>query len=278
MSEATGAPDVPPRPAAETETGGDPARPGGDADEAESLLSRLRANGEIPTHVAVIMDGNGRWARERDLPRWEGHRRGMEAVRACVKGALAAGVEHLTLYAFSQQNWERPRDEVEALMELLEDFVEREKEELLEQGVRAQVFGDLERLPDGARAAVEELHRFTRPADRLHLHIAISYGSRAEIVQAARKLARLSVLGAVRPEEIDEERFSEQLYTAGWPDPDLLIRTSGERRISNFLLWQIAYSELYLTPVLWPEFDRAELYRALLDFQDRERRYGRVEA
>lgn len=250
----------------------------GTEEDAGELLERVREGGAVPAHVAVIMDGNGRWARDRGLPRWEGHRRGMESVRESVKAALEAGVEHLTLYAFSQENWRRPDEEIEALMGLLEEFVEREKEELLEQGVRARVFGELEHLPDAALAAVEELQSFTREAEELQLNLAISYGARAEIVQAARKLARKAVLGTLRPEDVDEERFARELYTGGWPDPDLLVRTSGEMRLSNFLLWQVAYAELHVTPVLWPDFDRAEFHRALLEYQGRERRFGRVEA
>jgi len=241
------------------------------------LLARIRAEGRIPRHVAVIMDGNGRWARERDLPRWEGHRRGMEAVRETVEGAIEAGSEYLTLYAFSLENWERPEPEVAALMELLEEYVEKEKEDLRRNGVSVQVFGDLEPLPEAGRRAVEELQSHTREGDRLQLNLAISYGGRAEIVEAARQLARLAVLGRLRPEEVDEERFQEQLYTAGWPDPDLLVRTSGEERVSNFLLWQIAYAEIHVTRVLWPDFDRADLFRAILDYQGRERRFGRVQ-
>jgi undecaprenyl diphosphate synthase len=259
-------------------TEGSEEQGGGDPRDRAELLDRVRRGGEVPTHIAMIMDGNGRWARERGLPRWEGHRRGMEAVRESVKGCLEAGVEHLTLYAFSQENWERPTREVEALMDLLQEFVEREKRELRENGVRARVFGQLDELPARARSAVEELESFTRPADRLSLNLAISYGSRAEIVHAARQLARLVELGTLRPEEIDEERLGRELYTADWPDPDLLVRTSGERRLSNFLLWQLAYAELYVTEVLWPDFGRGDLYRAILDFQGRERRFGRVEA
>lgn len=251
---------------------------GGGGGDAGALLERVRDGGVVPGHVALIMDGNGRWADDRGLPRWEGHRRGMESVRESVKAALEAGVDHLTLYAFSQENWRRPDEEIEALMGLLEEFVEREKEELLEQGVRARVFGELEHLPAPALAAVEELQSFTREADELQLNLAISYGARAEIVQAARKLARKAVLGTLRPEEIDEGRFADELYTAGWPDPDLLVRTSGEMRLSNFLLWQVAYAELYVTPVLWPDFDRAEFHRALLEYRGRDRRFGRVEA
>lgn len=245
---------------------------------ADRLLERIREGGEVPRHVAVIMDGNGRWARDRGLPRWEGHRKGMEAVRETVKASLEAGLEHLTLYAFSRENWARPEEEVDALMDLLREFVDREKEDLREQGVRVQVFGELDDLPASARRAAEELQSHTRPGDRLGLNLAISYAGRAEIVQAARKLARMAVLEALRPEEITEERFARELYTAEWPDPDLLVRTSGEERISNFLLWQIAYAEIHVTEVLWPDFGRSDLFRALLDYRSRERRFGRVEA
>lgn len=247
------------------------------ADEAPELRDRV-LEGEVPRHVAVIMDGNGRWAARRDLPRWEGHRRGMETVRQVVKASLAVGLEHLTLYAFSEENWERPAPEVEALMELLQEYVESEKEELREQGVRVQVFGDLERLSDPASRAVDELQDATRDGGELQLNLAISYGARTEIVQATRRLAELSVLGALRPEQITEDRFEEELYTAGWPDPDLLIRTSGERRLSNFLLWQVAYAELHVSEVLWPSFGRGDFYEAILDYQSRERRFGRVKA
>lgn len=250
----------------------------GDRSEGDALLERLREGEGGPAHVAVIMDGNGRWARERGLPRWEGHRRGMEAVRATVKASLEAGLDHLTLYAFSRENWARPAEEVDALMELLREFVDREKEELRDEGVRVQVFGELDDLPASARRAAEELQSHTREGDRLRLNLAISYAGRAEIVQAARKLARLAVLEAVRPEEITEERFARELYTSGWPDPDLLVRTSGEERVSNFLLWQIAYAEIHVTDVLWPDFGREDLFRALLDYRGRERRFGRVEA
>lgn len=246
--------------------------------EAEELLARIREGGPVPVHIAVIMDGNGRWARGRGLPRWAGHRRGMDAVRETVEGCLEAGVRHVTLYAFSAENWRRPPEEVSALMELLKEFVEREKEDLREHGVRVRVFGELDRLPDGARKAVEEIQHHTREGDDLDLNLAISYSSRAEIVGAARTLASMAALGALAPEEITEDRFEEELYTAGFPDPDLLIRTSGELRLSNFLLWQAAYSEIHVTPTLWPDFGREDLYRAIVDFQGRERRFGRVEA
>ena len=246
------------------------------SERGDALLTEIRAAGPAPDHVAVIMDGNGRWARDRGLPRWEGHRRGMQAVRETVKSSLELELGHLTLYAFSVQNWDRPEGEVSALMELLEEYVGSEKEELAEQGVRVRVFGDLDRLPEGSRRAVDELQSATRDGDRMQLNLAISYGSRSEIVFAARRLAKLVALGALRPEEIDEERFQDELYTAGWPDPDLLIRTSGERRLSNFLLWQAAYAELYVSEVLWPDFGREELFTAIRDFQNRDRRFGRV--
>ena len=247
-------------------------------DDAASreLLAQLRT-GQVPRHVAVIMDGNGRWARGRGLPRWEGHRAGMRAVREAIEGAIEAEVGHLTLYAFSQENWRRPRIEVLALMELLREYVEREKEELIQEGVRVSVFGERARLSDETEAAIRDLEEATRGGDRLQLHLAISYGSRSEIARSARRLARHCVEGRLRPEEIDEERFAAELYPAAWPDPDLLLRTSGEHRISNFLLWQIAYAELYVTPVLWPDFDRGRLFEAILDFQHRDRRFGRVE-
>lgn len=258
-----------------------PGAPGGRGgpEEAGELLARIRDSARaVPGHVAMIMDGNGRWARQRGLPRWEGHRQGMEAVRESVEGALRVGMAHLTLYAFSQENWQRPAEEVGALMDLLREFVRREKGELRENGVRVRVFGELEDLPPEALSAVEELQSFTAPGEELRLNLAISYGSRAEIVQATRTLARKVLLGTLRPEEIDEERLARELYTGDWPDPDLLVRTSGEQRLSNFLLWQLAYAEIYVTPVLWPDFDRSELYRAILDFQGRERRFGRVGA
>jgi undecaprenyl diphosphate synthase len=201
----------------------------------------------------------------------------MESVRESVKGALRLGLEHLTLYAFSQENWARPAEEVEALMDLLQEFVRREKEELRENGVRVRVFGELESLPARALAAVEELQSHTGACEELQLNLAISYGSRAEIVHAARTLARKAVLGTLRPEDIDEDRFARELYTAEWPDPDLLVRTSGEQRLSNFLLWQLAYAELHVTRVMWPDFDRREFYRAVLEYLGRERRFGRVE-
>lgn len=242
------------------------------------LLIALQESGELPRHVALIMDGNGRWAAERRLPRWVGHREGMKSVRRCVEGAIEAGLEHLTLYAFSRENWGRPPEEVSALMSLLVEYVDRERHELRERGVRVRVFGDLSRLSEPALRSVRLLEETTRAGARLGLHIAVSYGSRDEIVRAARRLAEEVAAGRLAPDAIDAGRFEAELWTSGIPDPDLLVRTSGEMRISNFLLWQIAYAEIYVTPVLWPDFGKAELFEALLEFGRRERRFGKVSA
>jgi undecaprenyl diphosphate synthase len=242
------------------------------------LLASLRAHGHVPRHVAIIMDGNGRWARGRLLPRPLGHRSGMKSVREVIEGAVEAGVEYLSLFAFSRENWDRPADEVDALMSLLEEYVAREVEELVDKGVRVRVLGDLTRLTPSAADAVSLVMRRTAANTRLTLNLFISYGSRDEILRATRELAREVATGTLTPEQIDEATFSSRLYTADCPDPDLLIRTSGERRISNFLLWQVAYAELYISPVLWPDFTRRELFEAIRDYQLRERRFGRVSA
>ena len=243
---------------------------------AGELLARIRVHGAIPRHIAIIMDGNGRWARERSMPRPFGHRSGMKSVRAVVEAAIEVGLETLSLFAFSQENWQRPSTEVSALMTLLEEYIAREVDELRERGVRVTVFGELDRLTPAAAAAVDRVMAETAHNDTLRLNLFISYGGRAELVRAARLLARDAVEGRVRPEEIDEGEIRQRLFTADIPDPDLLIRTSGEYRLSNFLLWQIAYAELYISPVLWPDFGRRELFEAILDFQSRERRFGRV--
>ena len=242
----------------------------------DDLLQQLKVHGVVPAHVAIIMDGNGRWARGRKLPRPLGHHAGMRAVREVVAGCLEAGVEVLTLFAFSQENWQRPAPEIEALMGLLEEYIAREADELREKQVTVRILGDLERLGASARAAVERVMAHTAGGDALALNLCISYSSRAEIARAARLLAEDAAAGRLDPAEIDEDRFAQQLYTAPWPDPDLVIRTSGEMRISNFLLWQLAYAELYVTPVLWPDFTRRNIFEAILDYQRRERRFGRV--
>jgi undecaprenyl diphosphate synthase len=245
---------------------------------AADLLARLRVGGIVPRHVAIIMDGNGRWARERHLPRPLGHRSGMRAVRDTVEGAIEAGIDVLSLFAFSQENWQRPATEVSALMSLLEEYIARESDHLDEQGVRVCVLGDLARLTPSAARAVGDIVARTAVNSRLVLNLFISYGSRAELVRAARLLARDVHEGRLLPADIDEDTFRERLYTAECPDPDLLIRTSGEQRISNFLLWQAAYAELYMSPVLWPDFRRRDLFEAILAFQRRERRFGRITA
>jgi undecaprenyl diphosphate synthase len=242
----------------------------------DSALEQVRLHGAVPQHIAIIMDGNGRWARGRSLPRPLGHHAGMEAVREVVAGCLDAGVEVLSLFAFSTENWQRPQSEIDALMGLLEEYIARETEELRAKGVRVRVLGDLDRLSDSGREAVERVMRATEDGGALSLNLCISYSSRAELARAARLLAESVAQGRLRPEDIDEESFAARLYTAGFPDPDLLIRTSGEMRISNFLLWQLAYAEFYVTPVLWPDFTREHLFEAVLDFQRRDRRFGRV--
>ena len=245
---------------------------------AADLLAQIRVHGAIPRHVAIIMDGNGRWARERRMPRPFGHRSGMRAVREVVEGAVEVGLDELSLFAFSQENWQRPTTEITALMSLLEEYVAREADELDERGVRVRAFGALERLTPEAEAAVERVVTLTAGNDRLTLNLFISYGARAELVRAARLIAEDAAAGRLDPVRVDEAEVASRLYTAGSPDPDLLIRTSGEQRISNFLLWQVAYSELYLSRVLWPDFTRGDLYEAIRDFQLRERRFGRVHA
>jgi undecaprenyl diphosphate synthase len=245
---------------------------------ADDLLDQIRIQGIVPAHVAVIMDGNGRWARERSLPRPLGHAAGMTAVREAVEGCLDAGVGVLTLFAFSQENWQRPAEEIEALMSLLETYIARELEQLRARGVRARILGDVARLPAGARAALDRIVGETAAGSQLDLNLCISYSSRAEIARAARLLAEEIEAGTLHPAEIDEQAVARRLYTASIPDPDLLIRTSGEMRISNFLLWQLAYAELYVTPVLWPDFTRRDLFEAILAFQRRDRRFGRVTA
>ncbi|MGH7538748.1 MAG: isoprenyl transferase [Gemmatimonadales bacterium] len=244
----------------------------------DELLTQIRLTGAVPRHVAIIMDGNGRWARERRLPRTLGHRAGMTAVREAVEGAAEAGVGVLTLFAFSEENWKRPATEISALMDLLEEYIAKEIGELVTQGVKVSVLGDRSRLTVSGRAAVERAEAETRAGRKLAVNLCISYSSRAEIARAARLVAEEVLRGTRRLEEVDEQALAERLYTAPWGDPDLLIRTSGEQRISNFLLWQLAYAELYLTPVLWPDFTRRTLFEAILDYQRRERRFGTVTA
>lgn len=245
---------------------------------ASELLDRIRPNGDIPGHVAVIMDGNGRWARQRGLPRQMGHREGMKAVRECIEAAGDVGIRVLTLFAFSTENWHRPRSEVSALMALLQSYARRERDELKRKGVEVHVLGELERVDPTTKKAVDTIVEGTQGGRKLRLNLMISYGGREEILRATRTLAERVAAGEITADAIDETAFAATLFTAGLPDPDLLIRTSGEYRVSNFMLWQLAYTELHITPVLWPDFTREHLYQAVLDYQRRERRFGRVPA
>ncbi|HEY3935511.1 MAG TPA: polyprenyl diphosphate synthase [Gemmatimonadales bacterium] len=239
-------------------------------------LAQLRVNGGIPRHIAIIMDGNGRWARDRGLPRSAGHQAGMTSVRESVEGCLQAGVSVLTIFAFSQENWQRPPSEIEALMALLEEYIAREAKELRDEGVAVRMLGDLSRLSPSGRRAVDQIESLTAGGHALALNVCLSYSSRAELARAARRLAERVKAGELDPAAIDEAAMSAELYTAEWPDPDLLIRTSGELRVSNFLLWQLAYAEFHITAVHWPDFTREELFEAILDYQQRDRRFGRV--
>lgn len=232
----------------------------------------------LPEHVAIIMDGNGRWAQDRGLPRSDGHREGARAVRAVVTRAREIGLRYLTLYAFSSQNWERPSDEVEHLMTLLVEFCQSERQLMLDEGIRLRVIGERQRLPDFARQAIEDVEAATATNGDMQLIIAVSYGSREEMVQAVRAIAKDVQSGRLQPEDIDAKMISDQLWTTGIPDPDFVIRTSGELRVSNFLLWQIAYAELYMEPCLWPDFREEAFEQALLAYQSRQRRFGRVDS
>lgn len=243
--------------------------------EDDPLLARVRSR-PLPRHVAVIMDGNGRWATRRGLPRVAGHQQGVKAAREVVRAAGRLGLEYLTLYAFSTENWSRPADEVATLMGLLEESIEAELPELMAHNVRLRVIGRPHGVSAGIRRAIERVVEATRGNTGLHLQVAFNYGAREELVDAVRSLARRVRAGELSPEAITEAEISAALWTAGAPDPDLLIRTSGEMRLSNFLLWQIAYTELVVTPTLWPDFGATDLYRAIGEFQGRARRFGGV--
>jgi undecaprenyl diphosphate synthase len=232
----------------------------------------------IPRHVAIVMDGNGRWAEGRGLPRNEGHWAGIEAVRAAVRGAHELGVKVLTLYSFSLENWDRPKGEVDELMRILEHYLESELDEVCRNGIRVRAIGRPELLPPAVRKRLDDAITRTRDHDQMTLVFALSYGGRQEIVDAARRCLRDAELGKLDAERLDEKTFAAYLYEPDLPDPDLLIRTGGERRVSNFLLWQIAYSEIWVTPVLWPDFRKSHLVEALLDYQARERRFGLTSA
>ena len=242
----------------------------GTAEEFHDQLDPER----LPRHVAIIMDGNGRWARGRGLPRVMGHRAGIKSVRAVVEAAREVGIGVLTLYAFSVENWKRSPQEVNTLMRLLDEYLRRELSNLMENEIRLNVLGDDNGLPTAVRRHLQEVMEVTRPNKRLLLNLALNYGGRAEILQAVRRVVADVKAGKLNEGQLDEATFQRFLYTDGQPDPDLLIRTSGEQRISNFLLWQISYTELYLVPTLWPDFNKGDFTKALVEYQQRERRFG----
>ncbi len=246
------------------------------AQELSQLKDRIIRAGQIPRHIAIIMDGNGRWARQRGLPRIAGHHEGINSVREVVRACGELGVEVLTLYVFSVENWRRPRPEIGALMRLLRETTRQEVDDLMRNDVRLGVIGRIEEIAPAARKVLSEAIERTAGNTGLRLNLAINYGGRSELVDAVRRLAGDLGRGRLEAEAIDEQAFSRYLYTADVPDPDLLIRTSGEMRVSNFLLWQIAYTEIHVTDVLWPDFRRLHLYQAILDYQGRERRFGGV--
>ena len=234
---------------------------------------------KLPRHIAIIMDGNGRWAKSRHLPRIMGHRAGVDAVREVVKASIEIGVPYLTLYAFSQENWKRPQQEVGLLMELLEHFLEAELATLIRERIRFQTIGRIDALPENVRIKIAKVRNLTKDFNRLTLVIALNYGSRGEIVDAARRIARDYAAGkgpTADPASLDETAFEKYLYTDGIPDPDMLIRTSGEMRLSNFLLWQCSYSEICISKKFWPDFGRQDLIEAVQEFGERERRFGAI--
>ena len=227
-------------------------------------------------HIAIIMDGNGRWAQKRGLPRSAGHKKGAETLQEIAKAAADMGIKCLTVYAFSTENWKRSKDEVDYLMNLLRQYLKSELKEIQERGARIRFIGERKMLDADSVAQMEHIERETENNDKLTFCVALSYGSRAEIIAAARKAAEEITAGRLKPDQLTEDVFSGFLYTAGMPDPDLVIRTSGEQRLSNYLLWQIAYSEFYFTPTLWPDFSVDELKSIIADFNSRERRYGKI--
>ncbi len=230
----------------------------------------------VPAHLAIIMDGNGRWAQKRGLPRAMGHKKGAETVKEITRACGELGIKYLTLYAFSTENWQRSPEEVATLMGLLRDYLKSDLKEIQKNGVRIRFIGERYMLDSDITEQMEKLEKETAANDKMTLCIALSYGSRQEIVAAARKIAALAKAGQISPEDIDQKMFSDMLYTREIPDPDLILRTSGEQRVSNYLLWQLAYAELFFTPTLWPDFTKAELEAVLTDYSNRERRYGKA--
>ncbi|NQV48277.1 MAG: isoprenyl transferase [Rhodospirillaceae bacterium] len=243
-------------------------------DSVKNFSVQLSKEAEPPAHVAIIMDGNGRWAKKRHMPRTAGHQRGAQSVKKAIKAAVKAGVSYLTMYGFSSENWKRSNAEIKDLMGLLRFYLKNEISTLLKEGVRFQVIGDRDKLDEDIVQLIEESEAKTVNNTRLVLTIALSYGGRAEIVRATRKIAEKVRSGDIEPENIDEEMFEESLFTAGMPDPDILIRTSGEQRMSNFLPWQLAYAEFFFLDVLWPDFSEDDFNRVLDEYHGRERRFG----
>ena len=248
-----------------------------DSDATARRRETIRERGNLPRHVAIIMDGNGRWATRKGLPRIAGHHAGRRAVRESVEGCSELGIEYLTLYTFSIENWNRPAREVAALMRFLSKVLKEEREELMRNNVRLGALGRLDDLPPSVRRELDSTIDQMSGNTGLFLYLALSYGGRAEIVDAVRRIAEKIQQGTLSPEKIDEAIFADHLYTAGTPPPDLLIRTSGEMRLSNFMLWQLAYSEIYVTDVLWPDFRTQHLEEAIIAYQGRDRRFGRVD-
>lgn len=246
------------------------------SEEDKKLQEKVKASGSVPNHIAIIMDGNGRWAKDKGNIRLFGHKAGVESVRDITETCAQLGVRHLTLYAFSTENWSRPSSEINGLMKLLVHSLQNEAERLHKNKIRLVSIGQIGRLPKSCQAKLKEVTELTKNNDRLELCLALSYSGRWDITEAVKKLAGEVKAGNLDPENIDDEMISSHLSTAEIPDPDLIIRTSGEYRISNFLLWQLAYSELYITQTYWPDFRRDELYEAILSYQKRDRRFGKV--
>jgi len=245
--------------------------------EKTTIVSGNEMDGKVavvPRHVAIIMDGNGRWAKQRGLPHLKGHKQGAESVRTIVRACRNAGVEYLTLYAFSVENWVRPKSEINGLMRLLRKFLKEQEKELHKHKVRLRIIGRREDLPKSVRNSLTRVEKKTELYDKGHLILALSYGGRAEITDAVRKIAKAVQAGNMQAEAIDEKTVAAHLYAPDVPDPDLLIRTSGELRVSNFLLWQISYAEFYFTDVMWPDFDEEEFKKALVEYSRRQRRFG----
>lgn len=245
-------------------------------DEKEHALKELVKLKPLPKHIAIIMDGNGRWAKKRNLPRVEGHRAGINSVRASIEGCAELGISYLTLFAFSTENWKRPRSEVNTLMRLLKKYIDKELNTLIEKNIKFSTIGRIQELQESVIKKLQGAMAATKNCTGLHFIVALNYSGRAELVDSVKGIFLESQRSSLDIHSINEDLLSAHLYTAGMPDPDLLIRTSGEFRISNFMLWQIAYAEIWITDVFWPDFNKMHLYQAILDFQKRERRYGAI--